>query len=1062
MNPSGDSDSPAADSLDRGGVVAWIVDHPTAANVLMIVLLVGGLLSLPRIPQEVFPEAILDIVTVSVPYPGAAPEEVENAIVLAVEEAIRGVDGVKEIRSTSSEGVGTVTAELASGTSIDRARNDIESAVNRITSFPEDAEEPVVSTPSNRRQVLSLILYGEVSRHTLDTVSQEARRELLRDGRVAQVQVAGLPPPEISIEVEQAVLREFDLTRADLARAVEAATVELPAGTLETPTGEFLLRIMERRDEGREFGEIVVLARPDGTQVTLDDLARVVDGFRETDQAALFNGMPAVELRVFRTSDRTPVETSKAVREFVERISERWPDTIRLQVWNDASKVLRDRIDLLIENGRTGVLLVLAVLALFLRPRLAFWVTIGLPVSFLGVFLLMPFMGTSINMLSLFAFILVLGIVVDDAIVVGEASFHQIQRGESNRNAALAGAREVRVPVMFAVVTTVVAFVPMLFLPGLTGEFFRVIPLIVIPILLLSLVESFLVLPAHLAHMKSGEERGWLEKLSRPQRAISTRLERFVDERYRPFAHGVVRWRWPALTASVALLLVAVGYVAGGRIAFRFLPDIEATVVTANIELPVGAPRSETRRVAERVTETIQRLGDERFPGGTIESVFTMIGRRSAVQDVPTGLGPETASHLAGVSVWLGPAADRQRSAAEIARAWREELGTIAGVERLSFTYRAGPGAGPDINLELAHEDLGLLRRAAAELAQALSSYDGVSEVDDGSQPGTPQVELRLRPGARALGVTEQELARQVRAAFFGTEALRTQRGPDELRVYVRRPDQERRLLTDLHDLRILTADGGEMPLGEAAFIEFSRSYIEIEREQGRRAVEVTASIDRAVTSAREVTADLQATVLPDLMARHAGLSYELSGQQQDRREALGALGFGMTIAVIVMYGLLAVVFSSYAQPLLILAAIPFGFVGALIGHLLMGFDLSIVSMFGLVALAGVVVNDSLVLIARINHERDEGKVLADAIADGAARRFRPVLLTSLTTFFGLAPMIFETSLQARFLIPMALSLGFGVLFVTVIALAMVPSFYACLEDLRRLAGFGDGSRRGA
>ncbi|MDQ8204007.1 efflux RND transporter permease subunit [Pelagicoccus sp. SDUM812003] len=1042
---------------ERRGVVGWMVDNTVAANLLMAFLLVGGVLSLPRIRQEVFPEATLNFVSVSVPYPGATPQEVEEGIVLAVEEAIRGTEGVKELSSVSREGMATVMAELYQGTDLNRARSDIESAVNRITSFPEDAEEPVISTPSNRRQVLSLVFYGELDRKTLRRLALEARRQLLRDSRVAQVELAGLPDPEVSIEVDQATLREYGLTFDRLAAIVGRGSVELPAGSLETPSGDYLLRIKERRDERADFENLAVVARPDGSWVTLGEIASIVDGFEDTDQSALFNGQPAVQLKVYRTSERTPIETSQAALELMDTLRKEWPDTVKMDIWNDSSEIFADRIDLLVENGRLGAFLVLLILGLFLQPRLAFWVTIGLPVSFLGVFVFMPMLDVSINMLSLFAFILVLGIVVDDAIVVGEATFARQQEGLEPRQAALRGTREVMIPVVFAVVTTIVAFVPLLLVPGLTGKFFRVIPLIVIPILILSLVESLLILPAHLAHVKDEKGQGWLQALAKRQQAFSDWFESKVEAHYRPFIEWVLRWRYAAVAVSFAILILAVGYVAGGRIAFRFLPEIESDLITARIELPVGAPVQETERAAQLVTDAIRKLGDSEEEGGFVRGVFTEIGSGSSATSGPMGGQVEVGGNLAAVSVQLIPAGEREASAAEITRRWREEIGEIAGVDRLAFTYSAGPSAGSDLSFELAHENLEILEEAARSLGRRLAEFEGVSEVDNGFEQGKPQVELRLRPEARALGVTEIDLARQIRGAFFGVEAVRTQRGKDELRVYVRRPESEQRVLSDMYGLIVRTPGGGEIPIEEAARIQFSTSYTSVEREQGRRAVQVTGSIDRTVTSAGKVTQSVRREVLPELQERYSGLGFELSGEQQDRQEALGSLGNNMLLALLAMYSLMAVIFRSYAQPLLILLAIPFGFLGALAGHLLMGFDLSLVSMFGLVALAGVVVNDSLVLIATINEgkraRRDDGEGSNqenEYVIDGAIRRFRPVLLTSLTTFFGLAPMIFETSLQARFLIPMALSLGFGVLFVTVIALVIVPALYCILEDGRQ------------
>lgn len=1033
----------------RDGVIGWVIANPVAANLLMLVFLLGGALSLLRVQQEVFPEAILDVVQVSVPYPGATPEEVEEGIVLAVEEAMRGIDGVDEIRSVASEGRAQVTAELTRGISINVARNDIESAVNRITSFPENAEEPIISTPTNRRQVLSLILYGEVDLHTLRTSAEQARRDLLRDERIAQVELSGLPPPEISVEIEQAVLRKFGLTRAELARRIDRASVELPAGDIETGTGDYLLRIMERRDRGTEFEDIGIIVRPDGTRITLGELATVVDGFRETGQSTLFNGRQAVRLNVFRSTEHSPLEGSRAVHEYVQRAQRQWPSTLKLQIWDDASVIFKDRIDLLIENGLLGLLLVLLILTLFLRPRLSFWVTVGLSVALLGAFLFMPMLGVSVNMISLFAFILVLGIVVDDAIVVGEASFHHLQRGDDPRDAALKGTREVLTPVVFAVLTTIVAFVPLLFLPGVLGEFFRVIPLIVIPILLISLMESFFVLPAHLAHMQTEERYAWMRRLSGWQQSFSDGFQAAVERRFGPFIARVIRWRYFTIAVGLAVLLIAIGYVASGRIAFRFMPEIESDIVTANVELPVGAPIEETRRVTRTVIDALRGLQEQEFDERIVNGILATVGSQEAGRGEPLTGAADTARHLAAVSVSLVPAGDRDISAGRLVRLWREGVGTLAGIDKLSFIYRAGPGRGPDISFRVSHENLDVLREAASAFAEAMAGYSGVSQVDDGFDRGKPEIQLRLKPAARALGVTELDLAQQIRGAFFGSEALRTQRGKDELRVYVRRTEAGRREVSALLDKIILTPEGGEITLREAAEIEYGRSRTIIEREQGQRVVNVTARVDRAVTSAGKVNDGLRKNAMVELQQRYPGLGFDVSGIQQDQRESLQALGYGMVLAVIVMYGLLAVVFGSYVQPALILVAIPFGFIGALIGHLLMGFDLSLISMFGLVALAGVVVNDSLVLIVTINKRRKQTGSVEQAVIDGAMRRFRPVLLTSLTTFFGLAPMIFETSLQARFLIPMALSLGFGILFVTVIALVMVPAMYCALEDAR-------------
>lgn len=1048
------------DLTARRGPIAWMADNAVAANLLMMIFIVGGLLFARGIKQEVFPEVDLDAVLVSVAYPGASPEEVEEGIVLAVEEEIRGVDGIKEVSASVTEGGATVVAELFIDADADQALNDIKSAVDRITSLPEQAERPVISLATNRTQVLNLLVHGELDARVLDSLAEDLRAGLLKDPRITLVEVAGLPPPEISIEVAQETLRRYGLTLDEIARQVAQASIDLPGGAVRTAAGEVLVRTTERRDYGDEFADIAVIADADGSRVLLGEIAEIVDGFRETDEQAFYDGEPAVRLKVYRTGEQSPIDVSSAVQTFVAERREILPGGVRLSIVDDASEYYDDRVRMLLKNGMLGVLLVLIVLGIFLQPRLAFWVTLGMPISFLGAFLFFPALDVSINLISLFAFILVLGIVVDDAVVVGEAVFAQRSKYNDTLTSSIAGTREVMTPVVFAVLTTVIAFAPLLFVPGVMGKFFMNIPLIVIPILLISLVESLLILPAHLAHVRrAGQFKA--SRLTAPfyrwQRRFSRGMEWIIEHRVRPLIAAATEARYLTLAISVAALGVSLAIVASGRVPTAFFPRVEADFVSASIEMPFGAPVEATRRAMSRVVEAAERtaveLGGEDAidkESGLVRGFYSEIGTATPDND-PAGMtwGAD-GGHLAFVTVYLAPGGERTVGAEDFSRQWRKNIGEVPGVERLAFEASTGPAAGEKIAIQLSHQNEQTLEHAARRLAAALGEYVGVFDIDDGLEQGKPQLDLELRPAARGFGVTESELATQLRSAFYGAEALRQQRGRDELRVYVRLPREQRDSLYAVENLIVRTPGGGEVPLLQAASIEQGASFTRIDREDGRRIVEVSSDFDENVASVGQIVGNLEREVLPRLQDEIPGLSYSLSGEQEAQNESIAALERGMLLALLAMYAMMAVAFKSYSQPLVVLFAVPFGFIGAVLGHFIMGYTISFVSMLGMVALSGVVINDSLVLISAINDYRRDGMEVGEAVIAGATRRVRPVVLTSLTTFFGLAPMIFETSLQARFLIPMAISLGFGVLFVTGIAILLVPAAYRAVEDARQ------------
>ncbi|MFH1276897.1 MAG: efflux RND transporter permease subunit [Candidatus Eisenbacteria bacterium] len=1040
--------------------IEWFARHPVAANLLVITIIGSGLLTMTRIKQETFPEFSLDIVTISVVYRGAAPSEVEEGVCVRIEEQLQGLDGIERLTSVAAEGLGAVTVELASGADPSRLYNDIKTRVDAIDTFPVETEKPIVQEVVRRREVLSVALSGETDEAVLKELGERIRDEILGIEGITLVDLYAVRPYEISVEVSEEALRRYGITFDDVARAMRRSSLDMPGGSVKAEGGEILLRTKGQAYRGAEFEDLVVMTRPDGTRLLVGDVATVVDGFEDTDQTSLFDGKPAVLLQVFRVGDQSVLDISRKVNEYVKRSGDNLPEGISVTVWQNNSIVLRDRLSLLLRNGRNGFLLVFAALALFLRFRLAFWVSLGIPISFLGAFMLLPAMDVSINLISLFAFIIVLGIVVDDAIVVGENIFSHQEREDDPMKAAVSGAQEVATPVIFAVLTTVAAFAPLLAVGGSIGKVMGVIPLIVVPVLLISLVESLFILPRHLSHKKrraavpAGMSGGW----RRAQKGFAELLQRFIEKAYRPSLDFGLRWRYFTVAWGLMTLIVTVGLVAGGHIHFVFFPRVDADYVAAQITMPQGTPVAVTGAAVEEIEGAVRRLGarieEENGEDRAILHILSSTGDQP-FKTRQQGSGPggrqtsNVGAHLGEVVVELPRSEERSFSSADFARRWREETGPIPDALELAYTSSIfSPGA--DIEVQLTGLDMDVLRGAAVELKARLAEYPGVTDISDSFRPGKREMKLRIRPAAEPLGLTLADLAGQVRSGFYGAEAQRIQRGRDDVRVMVRYPREERRSVADVENMRIRTPAGGEVPFLEVADVEEGRGYASIRRVDRRRTVTVTAEVDPARGNAGEILADLQSGVLPGILADHDGVSYSFEGAQREQRKSMAGLGRGFLVALLVIYGLMAIPFRSYWQPALVMAAIPFGVVGAIWGHLLMGKDLTILSMFGMVALTGVVVNDSLVLVDKVNRLRLEGRPVGEAIRLAGELRFRPIILTSITTFAGLSPLIIERSVQAQFLIPMAISLAFGVVFSTFVTLVLIPTGYQIMEDVRR------------
>jgi multidrug efflux pump subunit AcrB len=1021
------------------GPIAWMISNRVASNLLMAFFLVGGLFTFTKIRQEVFPDITQNQVQVQVVYPGSSPEEVEQGIVLAIEEALTGMDGVEEIASTASEGVASVMVTLLQGEDPMRVYQDIKSEIDRITTFPLDAERPVVSLSVRRRETISLVLYGEAKEASLRELAEQARAALLQAPEITQVDLAGVRPLEIRIEIPQAQLRRYGLTLQDVANQISVASVDLPGGGIKTAKGEILLRVKERRDYARQFAMLPLITATEGGQVLLGDVAEVLDDFEETDRYAQYNGLPAVMLEVYRVGDQTPIEVVDAVRRQMDEIADILPQSIQQAVLNDRADIYRQRASLLLKNGAIGLMLVLLLLGTFLELRLAFWVMMGIPVSFLGSLLLMPVVDLSINMVTMFAYIIALGIVVDDAIVVGENIYHQHQNGLPFKKAAIVGAKQVALPVGFSILTNIVAFIPLFILPGIIGRVLRMLPVVVISTFVISWIECLFILPCHLAHHKDKPRRGVLGWVHQQQQRFSHGFLRWTRNQYGPFLDKALQHRYAVVMLSFGLLTITMGYIISGRMGFQMFPKVESDYAYAYAELPYGAPIATTKAIARDMYNAAQAVIEETGRPELVQGIFSDIGKNG--------------SHTVEMRVFLAPPEIRNEilSTQGFVDRWRSRIGQPAGVKTINLqSDRGGPGSGAALTIQLSHRRVDTLEKACQRLALALTEFPRVKDVDDGFQLGKEQLDFKILPQGERLGLTAAAVARQIRNAYQGSEVVRQQRGRNEVKVRVYLPRSERISEYNLEEMILRTPSGGEVPLADVVRVERGRAYTKIDRRDGVRTMTVTADVTpRAQTG--QVIQSLDTEILPGLMSEFPGLTYSYEGHQAEDRKSMGSMKSMIPAVLISIYALLAIPFRSYIQPLIVMISIPFGIVGAVIGHLIMGYNLSMIGIIGILALSGVVVNDALVLIDFANNKRKEHDTAHDAVVAAGVQRFRPILLTTFTTFGGLAPMIFEQSRQARFLIPMALSLGYGLLFATMITLVLVPSLYMIVEDIRNL-----------
>ena len=1036
--------------------IAAFARNSVFANILLLGFILAGVLAAKFMVRELFPEFSIEIVTVNVPYPGADPEEVEESICRKIEEAIDGLEGIKQYSTNAHENRGSALIEIQEDYDVAKAKDDIKTRIDAISNFPVDAEKPIVTQVTLKREVIVLALSGSLDERRLKEWAEEIKTELRNLDGVSQVSVVGARDYEIAVEVPEEKLREYGLSFAEIANAIRRSSLNQAGGTLRTENEEVRLRTMGRKYWGDEFGRIIVLAGPEGDSTTLDQIATIRDGFVEDQMDSTLNGEPAIQLLVSKTSEEDAIEISRQVWEYVEKKKETLPAGLNMTICSDTSDFINARISLLTRNGIIGLVLVLVLLWMFLDLRLSFWAAMGIPISLSGALALMWFMGTTINMISLFGLIMVIGIVVDDAIVVGEAIYVHRKRGDAKLDAAINGVVEVGLPVIAAVTTTIVAFIPLMFAGGIMGKFIYILPVAVICCLSISLIECLVMLPAHLSHLPDPDDPGRIQRQQRNpfrriRRRISDGLEWFVRHIYMPFLHWVLSWRYVALCVSISILFLAAGLVRGGILKFVFFPAIDGTQLNATVEFPNGTPIDVVRDAVARIEKAIKEVADStktKSGDPLLEQVFALAG--GSFDEHADG-GIVRQPHVGAVRIEMLDSEFRGIHSKVIKSQWEERIGEIPGALSLSITsMEAGPPGKP-IEIWLQGQDMETLLSAADDLIARLSAYDGVSQVESDFRPGKNEVRFTLKPEARALGLTVSDLAQQVYAGFYGEEALRLQRGRDDIRVRVRYPANERDELARLRDVRIRTTQGQEIPLRSVANMTYGPGYATITRTNGMRRVAVTADVDDTKANTEEILNELSKGYFEELKAKHPGLYLSVEGTKRDTAETMARLKVGFPLALVGIFVIVATIFRSYIQPLVIMVTVPFGIIGAMLGHLAMGYPLTIISMFGIVALSGVVVNDAIVLIECVNAMVAEGMPFFVALARGGARRFRAIFLTTVSTIGGLAPMLLEQDLQAQFLKPMAVSLAFGVAFATLLTLVLIPCLLGILNDLRRL-----------
>lgn len=1024
--------------LPKTGIIAWFARNPVASNLLMLIIISTGLGSAFNIQRAMFPAMDVNFIFINAIYPGAAPEEVEQGVVLKIEEAINDVDGIKRIESDSFESRGRVMVEPQDDIDNVKLMNDIKSRIDGISHFPAEAERPIVSQPEIMFPALTVQISGALDERSMKSLADQIRRDLLTHPEISGATVVGSRAYEIGIEISEQLLREYHLTLGDVAKRISASSLDLPAGSVQTRNGDIMLRTIGQAYVQQDFEQIVIKNWPDGTRLLLGDIATIEDGFVDEKGFSLFDGEYSVGINVFSIGKQDMIETAEVTRAYVQQKQAQLPDGVSLAIWADSTYYLKDRLAMMVKNLAIGALLVFITLALFLEIKLAFWVMLGIPVCFLGAmaFLNTPYIDSSLNMISIFGFILVLGIVVDDAIIIGESTYTEQENHGRSVESVINGVYRVSTPATFGVLTTIVAFAPTLFIDGMLGAFPKACGWVVILCLVFSLIESKWILPAHLAYSKPTKNR-LLLKIDRLQGTVNTRLKRVINEHYSPLVRRCIANRYSTLTIFLAILILAGGLLTGGVVRTVIAPVAPGEFISVELSMSEGAPEERTAQAIAKVITALQEVDNDYKKATNSDSGLI------------THIAAYGFERINGrVDVELTKDDTRDISTVEIEKRWREKLGVVHGAQVLSFEMADGPSFGPNIAFDLMHSDFTILRKAAAEMEESLGHYAGLSDIRNGVSDTADEFHIDILPEAQALGLTRYDLGSQVRHAFYGAEAQRVQRGIDEVKVMVRYPRADRENTASLSSMFIRTPAGDEVPFESVAKLDVKQGLLKSTRINFERAAEITAEADTGLVEPAKVMADIKERVLPKLMTKYPGLSWSISGMADEERKLAVSMGIGFALALFGIYALLAIPTKSYLQPVIIMGVIPFGIIGAIVGHWLTGYPMSMMSVMGIIALSGVVVNDSLILVDYVNKSVASGADKYTAITEAGERRFRAILLTSLTTFLGLVPMLLEQSAQAQALIPMAISLAFGIVFATVITLLLVPCLYLILDDL--------------
>ncbi|MGB2118515.1 MAG: efflux RND transporter permease subunit [Porticoccaceae bacterium] len=1061
-------------ATDSYGLIGWFSKNPVAANLLMLLIIAAGFISVSNISKEMFPVGELDQIQVIAVYPGAAPVEVEKAVILPMESAVQGLKGIKKINSTASRDLAVVNLEIESNEDLQEMVSLVENRIDSVVNFPEDMEKPTVKrlTIDEARWVMGIAVAGDMDERTRKRLGQEMRDELLLMDEIKSLILWGVDDYEISIELKEDLLREYNLTLAEVANVLRNSSIDLPAGMIRAAQGNILVRTQGKAYTGEAFANLVVRSQADGTELLLGEIADIRDGFAETNSMVRFDRQTAFNLGIFAADDQDILTISDRVKEYIADKRETLPEGLVIDEFFDVSFHLRGRLTMMLENLALGALLVAIVLGLFLNLHVAGWVMVGIPVSFLGAFWLMPVnpYPVTINVLSLFAFIMVLGIVVDDAIVIGESIFAEAKADYKKKlgfdgsvpnkdfgysasvATVIAGTQKVAMPSTIGVLTTIAAFAPMIFVGGAVAPFFESIAVVVVLCLLFSLIESKLILPSHLVGLRLGRPMASpIAFLERWQSNIATGLTQFIDNIYQPTLQLCLKYRYATLASFLAFLIISINAVSTGIARFEFFPDVPSDGVQAQIIMQDGTSAEIMRETLSRVEAAAYQMeADYRaeYPEdkGLFEHLIFYTESDTQAMFMMSLTHPE----------------ERSISGFDIEKLWRDAVGPLPNVRKQRYFAGTNAGGGAKINLTLSGSDPQQLTQAGKELQTRLGEYNGVFDIYNSQGAGGREVLISLKPYASQLGISLGDVARQVRQAFYGEEVQRLQRGADTVKVMVRYPLEDRRSLATLETMHIRTANGESVAINEVADIQLGLGLTAINRIDRDRTVTISADADATKVQSGEVISDLTENYIPELLAKYPGLKFGLGGASEEERELLQRMVIGFVASIFLIYGLLAVPLKSYIQPLIIMSVIPFGFIGAVIGHLLFDVSISMLSIFGLIALAGVVVNDSLILVEFVNRGRSDNDSIDQALLGAGKKRFRAILLTTMTTFVGLLPMLFETSMQAQFVIPMALSLSFGIVFATTITLVLVPCLYRVIYDLRDSKRFSKARPRQA